>query len=125
MESLNLKVLTVTWNEKPMANLIAKQTDRTDRREFPAEIWVCGVGAVRKNKPNPIVPRGIRVISQHTYDPGAQVDGETGKHPAHLWSQGRKRFQHECVRGLLFQFGRTSHAYSEWTISELPRPFRG
>jgi hypothetical protein len=63
MEGFHLKARTVTRNEKPMANLITQQIDRTDRREFPAEIWICGVDTVRKNKPNAIVPGRFVVIS--------------------------------------------------------------
>jgi hypothetical protein len=92
MEGLHLKARTVTWNEKPMANLIAQQIDRTDRREFQAEIWIGGVGVVRKYKPNAIVSLRFPVIAQHTNDPVAKVNGETGKHPAYLGVQGRKRF---------------------------------
>jgi hypothetical protein len=102
MEGLHLKARTVTWNEKPMANLITQQIDRADRRELPAELRVCGVGGLRKNKPNTIVPWRFVVFSQHTNDPVAQIDGETGKHPTHLGVQGRERFQDKCVRGSLF-----------------------
>ncbi len=102
MEGFHLKARAVTGNEKPMANLIAQQLDRTDRREFPAEIWIRGVGSVRKNKPNAIVPGRFVVISQHADDPVAQVDREAGEHPTHLGVQGRKRFQDKSVRGLLF-----------------------
>jgi hypothetical protein len=109
MEDLNLKARTVTWNEKPVANFITQQIDRTDRWEFTTEIWVCGISTFRKNKPNTIVLRGFLVISQHTHDPVAQVDGETGKHPAYLRVQGRKRFQDKRVRRLLFRFGEARH----------------
>ena len=102
MEGFHLKARTVAWNEKPMANLTTQQIDRADRRELPAEVWVCGVGAVRKNKPNTIVPWRFLVFSQHTNDPVVQIDGKTGKHPTHLGVQGRERFQDKCVRGLLF-----------------------
>ena len=85
-----------------MANLVAQQTDRTDRRKFPAEFWICGVGALRKNKPNTIVPWRFLVFSQHTNDPVAQINGKTGKHPTYLGVQRRERFQDKRVRGLLF-----------------------
>ncbi len=49
------------------------------------------------------------MVSQHADDPVAQVDGETGKHPAYLGIQGGKRLQDECVRRLLLQFGRERH----------------
>ena len=101
MEGFHLKARAVTWNEQPMANFIAQQADRTDRREFATESWVSGVGAFRKNEPNAIVPGRFVVISQHANNPVAQVDGETGEHPTHLRVQGRKRFEHKCVRGLL------------------------
>jgi hypothetical protein len=63
MQGVYLKVRTVTWNKKPMANPITQQIDRTDRREFPAEIWICRAGTFRKNKPNAVVPGRFVVIS--------------------------------------------------------------
>jgi hypothetical protein len=109
MESLRLKAGTVAWKEEPMANLVAQQTDRTDRRELPAKIWICGVGPFRKNEPDTIVPGRFFVISQHTDNPVAQVHGETGKHPAYLGVQRRERFQDKCVRRPFSGFGRARH----------------
>lgn len=46
--------------------------------------WICGVRAFRKNKPNTIVPRRFGMITEHTNDVAAQVDGKTRKHATHL-----------------------------------------
>ena len=97
-----LKVWTVTRDEKPVADLITEELDRTDGREFAAELCICRIGALRKDKPNAIVPRRFLMIAEHTYYAVTQVDGKTGKHPTHLGIQWRERFHNKCVRGLLF-----------------------
>ena len=102
MKGFYLKVRAVTRDEKPVGNLITEELDRTDGREFAAELWICGVGALRKDKPNAIVPRRFLMIAEHTYYAVAQVDGKTGKHPTHLRIRRRERFQNKRVRGLLF-----------------------
>ncbi len=102
MKGFCLKVRAVTRDEKPVGNLITEELDRADGREFSAELWICGVGALRKDKPNAIVPRRFLMIAEHTYYAVAQVDGKTGKHPTHLGIRRRERFQNKRVRGLLF-----------------------
>src|ERR1700744_1942426 len=102
MKGFRLEARTVTRNEKPMPNLTTQEIDRADRRELLADVWVCGVGAIRQNKPNTIIPRKFLVFSQHTNDSVAQIDSKSRKHPTHLGIQRRERFQDKCVRGLLF-----------------------
>ena len=102
MKGFYLKVRAVTRDEKPVGNLIPEELDRADGRESSAELWICGVGALRKDKPNAIVPRRFLMIAEHTHYVVAQVDGKTGKHPTHLGIRRRERFQNKRVRGLLF-----------------------
>jgi hypothetical protein len=102
MKGFYLKVRAVTRDEKPVADLITEEIDRTDGWEFTAELCICGIGALRKDKPNAIVPGRFLTIAEHTYYAVAQVDGKTGKHPAHLGIRRRERFQNKRVRGLLF-----------------------
>ena len=92
-----------------MADFISQELNRTDGRKFTAKLWICGVRAFRKNKPNAVVPRRFGMISEHTNYAVAQVDGKTRKHTTHLGIQGHERFQNERVRSLLFWFGRTRH----------------
>jgi hypothetical protein len=102
MKGFYLKVRAVTRDEKPVADLIAEELDSTDGREFAAELCICGIGALRKDKPNAIVPRRLLMIAEHTYYAVAQVDGKIGKHPTHLGIRRRERFQNKRVRGFLF-----------------------
>ena len=93
-----LEVRAVARDEKPVGDLIAEQLNRADGRKFAAEPWICGVGALRKNKPDAIVLGRFLMIAEHTYDLVAQVDGKTGKHPAHLGIRRRERFQNKRMR---------------------------
>jgi len=77
VERLGLKCGTVAWNEKPMANLVSQKLDCTDGLEFTAELGIGGIGTVRKNQPDAIVPGRFVVIAEHTNDAVAQVNGET------------------------------------------------
>jgi hypothetical protein len=120
MKGFYLKVRAVTRDEKPVANLITEELDSTDGREFAAELCICGIGALRKDKPNAIVPRRFLMIAEHTYYAVAQVDGKTGKHPTHLGIQWRERFQNKRVRGLLFWFGGMAHDLFTQTITGSP-----
>jgi hypothetical protein len=109
MQRLHLEARAVTGNEEPMADLASQDLDGSDGRKLAAKLWIFGVRALRKNKPNAVVPWRFRVIPEHTNDPVAQVNGKPGKHAAHLGVQRHKRFQNEPVRSLLFRFGRTRH----------------
>ena len=77
-------VRPVTRNEKPLGDLIVEEPDRTEARELAAELWICPFGALRKNKPNALVPWRFLMVAEHTYDVVVEVDGKTGKHSAHL-----------------------------------------
>lgn len=77
MKRLHLEAGAVTRDQEPMADLISQELDRTDRRKFTAQLWIFGVRALRKNKPNAIVPRRFGMIAQHANDAVAQVDGKT------------------------------------------------
>jgi hypothetical protein len=120
MKGFYLKVRAVTRDEKPVADLITEELDRTDGREFAAELCIGGIGALRKDKPNAIVPRRFLVIAEHTYYAVTQVDGKTGKHPTHLGIQWRKRFQNKRVRELFFWFGGMAHDLFKQIIISLP-----
>ena len=109
MKCLRLEARAVTRDEEPMADLISQELDRTDGRKFTVKFWICGVRAVRKNKPNAVVPRRFGMISEHTNYAVAKVDGKTRKHAAHLGVQGHERVQNERVRRLWFWFGGTGH----------------
>jgi hypothetical protein len=105
MEDFFLEVGAVTGNEKPVADLVAQQINLAERREFPAELWIGRVGAVRENEPNAVVLRRFLVFAEHANDSVAHVDSKTGKHAAHLGFQRRELFEDKCVRRLLFEFG--------------------
>jgi hypothetical protein len=120
MKGFHLEVRAVTRDEKPVGDLITEELDRTDGREFASELWIYMVGALRKNKPNAIVPRRFLVIAEHTYYAVAQVDGKTGEHPTHLGIQRRERFQNKCVREFLFWFGGMTHDLFTQTITGSP-----
>jgi hypothetical protein len=77
MKGFYLKVRAVTRYEKPVADLITEELDRTDGREFAAELRICGIGALREDKPNAIVPGRFFMIAEHTYYAVSQVDGKT------------------------------------------------
>jgi hypothetical protein len=81
MKGFYLKIRAVTRDEKPVGNLITEEFDRTDGREFAAELWICGVGALRKDKPNAIVPRRFLMIAEHTYYAVAHVNRKTSDAP--------------------------------------------
>ena len=91
MKCLLLEAGAVTRDNEPMADLISQQLDRADGRKLTAKFWICGVRAVRKNKPNAIVLRRFGMISEHTNDAVAQVHRKAGKHATHLWVQGHER----------------------------------
>lgn len=121
LKCLHLEAGAVTRDEEPMAALICQKSDRTDERKFTVKFWICRVRAVRKSKPNTVVPRRIGMISEHTNDVVVNVDGKTRKHANHFRVQGHERFQNECVRSLLFWFGRARHVLkglSERTITD-------
>ena len=120
MKGFYFKVRAVTRNEKPVGDLITQEFDRTDRREFAAELWICGIGALRKDKPNAIVPPRFLMIAEHKYYAVTQVDAKTGKNPTHLGIQRRERFQNKRVWGLLFWFGVMTHDLFTQTISGSP-----
>ena len=63
VECLLLKTIAVAWNQKPVANLVTQQIDRTKGREFPAQLWICRVNAAGKNKPDSIVSWRLLVIA--------------------------------------------------------------
>jgi hypothetical protein len=77
MKRLQLEAGSVTRDEEPMADFISKQLNRTDGRKFTAKLWIFGVRAVRKNKPNAVVPRRFGMIPEHANNAVAQVDGKT------------------------------------------------
>jgi hypothetical protein len=120
MKGFCLKVRAVTRDEKPVADLTTEELDSTDGREFAAELCICGIGGLRKDKPNAIVLRRFFMIAEHTYYAGTQVDGKTGKHPTHLGIQWRERFQNKRVRRLLFWFGGMAHDLFTQTITGSP-----
>lgn len=66
----------VARNKKPMADLACQKLDGTERREFAAEDWICGIDRLRKNEPNAVVTRRFGVIAKHTHNAVADVDGE-------------------------------------------------
>ena len=59
-----------------MADLARQKLDGTERREFAAERWICGVDGIRKNQPNAVVTRRLGVIAEHTHNAVADVDGK-------------------------------------------------
>jgi hypothetical protein len=109
MQRLLFKIRTVTGNDKPMPDLVSEQFNSTERRELPAESLIGWIGGFRKNEPDAIVSGGLGSISQHQDEPVAQVDCETGEHPAHLRVEGRKRLHNERIRWLPLRLGRTEH----------------
>ena len=106
----HLEAGAVTRDEEPMADLLSQELDRTDRRKFAVKFWICGVRALRKNKPNAVVPRRFGMIPEHTNYAVAQVDSKARKHATYFGVHGHERFQNERVGSLLFWFGRTRHA---------------
>jgi len=92
-----------------VSDLVAQQLNPADRREFAPELWISGVGALRKDKPDSIVPRRFLVIAEHNHDAVAYVHAKTGKHPANFGLQRHERFQHKRVRCPLSWLGGTTH----------------
>jgi hypothetical protein len=76
VKGLSFEGQPVAWNEKPVADLACQKLDRTERREFAAEGWICGVDGFRKNEPNAVVARRFGVIAEHTHDAVADVDSK-------------------------------------------------
>ena len=109
MKSLELKAGAVTGDDEPVADFISQELDGTEGRKFTAKSRICGVGALGKNEPNAVVPRGFGMIPEHKDDAVAQVDGETRKHATHLGIQGHEGVHNERVGRFLFWFGRTRH----------------
>ena len=109
MKRLHLEARAVAWDEKPVSDLVAQQLNPADRREFAPELWISGVGALRKDKPDSIVPRRFLVIAEHNHDAVAYVHAKTGKHPANFGLQRHERFQHKRVRCPLSWLGGTTH----------------
>jgi hypothetical protein len=104
-----------------MADLVFQELDGADGRKLAAKFWVQGVRAFGKNKPNAVVPRRFGMISKHTDDAVAEVDGKTGKHVTDFGVQGCEGFQNERMRRLLFWFGGARHdlfGLSEMNIAD-------
>lgn len=76
MKGLGFEGGAVAWNEKPVADLTCQKLDGTERREFAAEGWICGVDGLRKNEPNAVVARRLGAIAEHTHKAVADVDGK-------------------------------------------------
>ncbi len=118
MKRLPLEAGAVTRDNEPVADLVSQQLNPADRRKFAAKSWICRARAIRKNKPNAIVLRRFCMLSEHTNDAIAQVDGKTGKHATHLGVQGHQGVQNKRVRSLLFWFGRTRRHLSPLKCSD-------
>jgi len=121
VESFALERVTVAWNEKPMANLVAEQHDRADGRKLAAKFRIGGIRTVRKDKPDAIIPGRFIVIPEHANDAVCQVDGKAGKHLLYFRVQLRERLQDKCMRRVLSSFGGVGHDYSGRAITDSVR----
>jgi hypothetical protein len=109
VKRLDLEARAVTRDEEPMANFISQQFNGAEGGKFTAKLWIGGISALGKNKPNAIVARGFWMVPEHANDAVAQVDGKPGKHAADFGVQGRERFHNERVRRLRFRLRRAGH----------------
>lgn len=113
VQRFGFKPGTVAGNEKPMADLIAKQLDAPERWEFALELWVCWVGALREYKPNAVVLRRPGMVTEHQDNPVLDVDREPGEHPAHLGTQRHQGIQDKSMRRFFQRLRGARHGCSK------------
>ncbi len=60
-----------------MAYLAVQQLDTSDRRKVPTQVFVRGIGALRQDQPDAVIPRRPDVVSEYHEQSIAAVNSES------------------------------------------------